>query len=260
MTRTRRRLTDDQLQEVLGLIKEADTVELKLTVPETDHRSAIVSLEMDPLDAQMRQVFFFDTPELALDAGGVVVRARRIQGRGDDSVVKLRPVVPGSIPERLRRSASFGVEVDAMPGGFVCSASMKGIPRVDVRSTILGGRRISALFSKEQRAFFKGHAPEGLTIDDLSVLGPIPLMKLRFKPKDFDRKLVAELWFYPNGTRILELSTKCLPAEAVQTALEARLYLTNHGVDVSGEQQTKTKSALEYFSRLLKQDQEPAAS
>jgi hypothetical protein len=252
-------MTDDQLREVLGLIKDADSVELKLTVPDSDHRSAIRSLDMDPLEAQMRQVYFFDTPELALNAGGVVARARRIQGRGDDSVVKLRPVVPDSLPERLRRSASFGVEVDAMPGGFVCSASMKGVPRVDVRSTILGGRRISALFSKEQRAFFKEHAPEGLKLDDLSVLGPITLMKLKFKPKDFDRKLVAELWFYPNGSRILELSTKCPPAEAVQTAVETRLFLTNHGVDVSGEQQTKTKSALEYFSRVLKQG-EAAAS
>jgi hypothetical protein len=260
MTKPRPRLTDEQLQEVLGLIKEADTVELKLTVPDTDHRSAIRSLEMDPLEAQMRQVFFFDTPELALNAGGVVARARRIQGRGDDSVVKLRPVVPGSLPERLRRSASFGVEVDAMPGGFVCSASMKGVPRQDVRATVLGGRRVSGLFSKEQREFFKTHAPEGLTMDDLSVLGPITLMKLKFKPKEFDRKLVAELWFYPNGSRILELSTKCLPSEAVQTAVEARLFLSNHGVDVSGEQQTKTKSALEYFSRLLKQGQESAAS
>jgi hypothetical protein len=137
---------------------------------------------------------------------------------------------------------------------------MKGVPRQDVRATVLGGRRVSGLFSKEQREFFKTHAPEGLTMDDLSVLGPITLMKLKFKPKEFDRKLVAELWFYPNGSRILELSTKCLPSEAVQTAVEARLFLSNHGVDVSGEQQTKTKSALEYFSRLLKQGQESAAS
>ena len=47
---------------------------------------------MDALDAQIRQIFFFDTPDLALDAHGVVVRARRIQGKGDDAVVKLRPV------------------------------------------------------------------------------------------------------------------------------------------------------------------------
>jgi len=35
---------------------------------------------MDPLDAQIRQVFSFDTPDLALNAKGVVVRERRVQG------------------------------------------------------------------------------------------------------------------------------------------------------------------------------------
>ena len=54
---------------------------------------------MDPLEAQIRQVFFFDTPDLALNEAGVVVRARRVQGKGDDSVVKLRPVVPDRAPE-----------------------------------------------------------------------------------------------------------------------------------------------------------------
>src|SRR6266566_5081686 len=81
---------------------------------------------MDPLDAQIRQVFFLDTPDLSLYERGVVVRARRVQRKGDDSVVKLRPVVPAELPDELRRSPSFGVEVDAMPGGFVCSGSMKG--------------------------------------------------------------------------------------------------------------------------------------
>ena len=81
---------------------------------------------MDPLEAQIRQVFFFDTPDLALDQPGVVVRARRIQGKGDDSVVKLRPVVPERPARRAARSPAFRVEVDALPGGFVCSASLKG--------------------------------------------------------------------------------------------------------------------------------------
>ena len=52
---------------------------------------------MDPLDAQIRQVFFFDTPELALNNAGVVVRARRVQNKGNDSVVKLRPIVPDAL-------------------------------------------------------------------------------------------------------------------------------------------------------------------
>ena len=60
------RLTDEQLGELLELVKGADSVELKLTVPD-DQRSTVAALGMDPLDAQIRQMFFFDTPELALN-------------------------------------------------------------------------------------------------------------------------------------------------------------------------------------------------
>ena len=60
--------------------------------------STIAALGLDPLGAQIRLVSFFDTPDLALSRAGVVVRARRVQGRGDDSVVKLRPVEPHELP------------------------------------------------------------------------------------------------------------------------------------------------------------------
>ena len=50
---------------------------------------------------------------------------------------------------------------------------------------------------------------------------------------------------------ILELSTKCAPSEAFQVAAETRAFLTQSGVDVTGEQETKTKKALEYFSNRL---------
>ena len=59
-------LSEAQLQELLALTKQADTVELKLTVPDANQRSAVMSLGMDPLEGQIRQVVFFDTPELAL--------------------------------------------------------------------------------------------------------------------------------------------------------------------------------------------------
>src|SRR5215207_9070570 len=117
----------DDIGELVALIRGADTVELKLTVPEQDQRSTVTALGMDPIDAQIRQVFFFDTPDLALNDAGVVVRARRVQRKGEDSVVKLRPVVPDELPAKLRRSPAFGVEVDAMPGRYVCSASLKHV-------------------------------------------------------------------------------------------------------------------------------------
>ncbi len=246
------RLSDDDLARVAALIEGSDSVELKLTVPETEHSTTVAALEMDPLEAQIRQAFFFDTPDLTLYERGLVVRARRVQRKADDSVVKLRPVVPSELPNRVRRSPEFGVEVDAMPGGFVCSGSMKGTPKSDVRETILGKERLQRLFTKEQRAFYDEHAPEGLALDDLSVLGPIFVLKLKFAPKGFDRRMVAEMWLYPDGSRILELSTKCAPGEAFDVAAEARAFLTGRGVDLGGEQETKTRKALEFFSKRLK--------
>jgi hypothetical protein len=245
-------LSDKDLERMLGLIKGADSVELKLTVPESDQRSTVVALGMDPLEAQIRQVFFFDTPDLALNKQGVVVRARRVQGKGDDSVVKLRPVVPDELPADLRKSPNLVGEVEAMPGGFVCSASMKGkLGTADVKEVRAGDRPIRKLFSKEQRSFFAAQAPEGLELDGLSLLGPIFVLKLNFSPKGYGRKMVAELWLYPDNSRILELSTKCAPSEPFQVAAETRAFLTERGIDLSGDQQTKTKTALEFFSKEL---------
>jgi hypothetical protein len=237
---------------MLGLLKDSDSVELKLTVPEHDHRSAVAALGMDPLEAQIRQVFFFDTPDLALDEQGVVVRARRIQGKGDDSTVKLRPVVPTELPAELRASSDFRVEVDALPGGFVCSGTLKRtLDSGHVKKTVTGDRPLRKLFSKQQRAYFAEHT-KGVELDDLSLLGPIFVLKLRFTPEELGRRMVAEMWIYPDGSRVLELSTRTETNEAFQVAVEAREYLAGRGIDLSGEQQTKTKKALEYFAGALK--------
>ena len=141
-------LSDEQVAEVLALIKHSKTVELKVTVPEGSYRSTALALGIDALQAQLRQVVFFDTPDLALNKSGVVVRARRSQGAADDTVIKLRPVVPENLPGELRALPEFGIEVDALPGGFVCSASFKGeLTKNRVRDVMLGQRPISKLFT-----------------------------------------------------------------------------------------------------------------
>jgi len=254
MTTEPQPMSGEEIAKILALTNEADSVELKLMVPEVAQRSAITALDLDPLEGQIRQVFFFDTKELDLNKAGLVARARRTQGRADDTVVKLRPVVPHEIPEELRRLPDFDVEVDALPGGYVCSASYKGeLERPEVREATLGMRPIRKLFSTGQRSFFEEHAPNGLTIDDLAVLGPINVFKLKFEPKGLNRRMVAELWLYPDGAMILELSTKCAPNEAFQVAAEATAFLTEHKIVLGGEQQTKTATALKFFADELKQ-------
>jgi hypothetical protein len=242
----------EQLAELLPMLESADSVELKVSVPEVRRRSAVEGLRLDPMDAQLRQVVFFDTPDLALNRAGVVVRARRIQRKPGDTVVKLRPFRPELLTPSLRRSESFGVEIDAMPNGFVCSGSMKVEVDDATLKTELAERRLQRLLTKQQRAFYSAHAPDGLELDDLEILGPINALKLKFSPPDFPgRRFVAELWDYPDGSRILELSTKCAPAEAFQIATQTKAYLASKGVDLFAEQQTKTRTALQFFANEL---------
>jgi hypothetical protein len=245
-------LVSADLRNLLRLVREADSIELKLTLPEGSYRSASAALGLDPLDAQIRQVYFFDTPDLTLNTAGLVARARRIQGKEGDSVVKLRPVEPAQLPEDVRRSPNFVVEVDAMPGGYVCSGAMKGSVQSEaVRTAAAGDRPLRKLFSREQRAFFAAHAPGDLTLDDLSVLGPIFVLKLKVQPDAFSRRITTEMWIYPDGERVVELSTKCLPGEGLDVAEEVSAFLTAKGIELGGHQQTKTKTALEFFSAEL---------
>jgi hypothetical protein len=246
------RLTGEQLASLLHSLGHADSVELKLTVPESSQRSTLAALEVDPLDAQIRQVFFLDTPGLDADRAGVVVRARRVQRSDADTVVKLRPVEPRMLSERVRHTRGFGVEVDAMPGGHVCSASLKHALRNGaVRRSVTGQKPLGRMFSEDQHAFFAEHAPPGLTIDDLSVLGPIFVLKLKLPKGDLGRRIVVEMWLYPDGARILELSTKCAPEETLDVAAQVRQHLEALGIEVSAQQQTKTRTAMQFFAAEL---------
>ncbi len=252
-------LTADDLAKVFGLLKGADTAELKVSVPSPAQRSTITGLPIDPVEAQPRQVFFFDTPDLALNKAGIVVRARRVQGGRGDTVVKLRPVVPAELPKELRLSGALTVEVDVVPGGFVCSASFKGrTTGEDIAAAVTGQIPLRKIFSKEQRAFFAERAPAGIDLDSLSILGPTFILKTTFTPDELRRRIVAEMWLYPDGSRILELSTKCLPNEAFQVAAEARAYLASRGIKVgSGQQQTKTRAALDFYVKELRKAAAP---
>jgi hypothetical protein len=108
------------------------------------------------------------------------------------------------------------------------------------------------LFSPEQRTFYAAHAPRGLDLDALTVLGPINVAKTKFELDDqLGRTAKGELWFYPDGSRILEISMKCPPDKALDRAAQAMAALTRRGITLTGEQETKTRKALQYFAHQL---------
>ena len=247
-------LSRAQISEVMTILKDVGSVELKLVAPMHTHRATIAKLGLDPIEAEVRQVYFFDTPNLDLNKAGVVVRARRIAGGAGDTVVKLRPVDPAAIDTELRRSESFKTEVDVVPGGFVCSGSFKGrCTAQEVRDAVGGKMPLDTLFSKEQRAFYKAHAPKGVALRGLATFGPTFVLKARLWVKQLQRRLVVEMWLFPDGSRNLEISTKSQPAEAFQVAAELKAFLAQVGIDLTGNQQTKTRAAMEFFKPEVRQ-------
>jgi len=235
----------DQLAGLLEILPDVDAVELKLTVPDTDQRPLMGVLGIDPMTAEIRQVAFLDTPDLRLSAAGLVVRARRTQRKPGDVTVKMRPMLPADAPAALRKLKGFKVEVDASPTGYTCSCSLTAEVRDRKAKELMAGtRELTALLDDQQRALLVERLPEGVTPGDLRVLGPVQLLKCKFVPKGFSRKLVAEMWLLPGGRRIIELSTKCAPGDAFRVAAETKVFLATHGVDLTAPQETKTKSVL----------------
>ncbi|MFI2365777.1 hypothetical protein [Promicromonospora sp. NPDC019610] len=235
----------EQLSGMLAILPDVDSVELKLTVPDDFQRSAVRILGIDPLDAVLRQVAFVDTPDLRLSSAGVVLRARRTQRKPADLTVKLRPAMPHDVPDGYRGHDGFKVELDASPAGYTCSCSLTvEAPDRRVRKVMLGSRGIHGLLDDDQRALLGERMPEDVQADDLVVLGPINLIKCRFRAKGYRRRMVAELWGLPDGSRILELSTKAPPEEAFQAAAETKAVLAGKGLDLGTPQETKTRAAL----------------
>jgi len=246
-----RPLEDQRIAEALRRLEDVERVEFKLTVRDTERASAIEALDLDVLDAELRQVVFFDTPDLRLSRAGVVVRARRIR-KGGDTTVKVRPVSVDALPRKLRRSRSFSVELDAMPGALVTSGSLtEEIDNDDIKDVLRGTRRIRKLFRSKQRSFFEEHAPRTLDLNALVPFGPINVARMKFVPRNFGRReMTAELWFYSDGSRLLEISTKCPPDVAFRVLAECRALLARHGISREGMQETKTRKALDYFSKI----------
>jgi hypothetical protein len=59
------------------------------------------------------------------------------------------------------------------------------------------------------------------------------------------------MWKHPDGSRILKPPTKGGPGEAFQVSAEAKAFLAGRGIDLSGEQQAKTRTTLEFFAGEL---------
>lgn len=238
----------DEVAALFARLESVGSVELKMTVP-SEQRMALRELRVDVLEGMIREVVFFDTPDLALFRQGVVLRARRTQHAPEDTVVKLRPTMPAELPAPVRDSPNLKTEMDVTRGSFVVSASLKGTRKPGtLHSTLDGERPLEKCFTKEQRAFFAEHVPTGVRWSDLVPLGPVFVVLIKAAPAGLARRLTIEQWNYPGEIPLIELSTKTPPGEVIQAFREVSGFLGGHGLSAAGEQEPKTRRALEFFA------------
>ena len=140
-----------------------------------------------------------------------------------------------------------------MPGGFVCSASFKGLSSgQEVLEVSAGTLPLRKIFSKSS-APSTTNTPRRASRWTSCILGPTFLLKAKHQPKDFDRRITVELWLYPDGERILEISTKCLPDETFGSAGRSRTSWPR-GIVLGAEQAPKTKTSLEFYTAKLRRE------
>jgi hypothetical protein len=232
-----------------------DKVEIKVTVRPDQELRAERSMALNEDTAEVRIIYFYDTPQLDLFDAGVALRARLVKGDDDDSTVKFRPVEAANIAEEWKRLKGFKLEADCVGDRVVCSASLTGPQKRDEIDAVAKGKRpIEKLFSMNQERFLGEFYKGTVDFGRLRVLGPIRVLRWKLKQKGFAHELALEEWRLPDGDDLVEVSIKTSPGEAPQAQKDFDKHLRELGLDPHGAQETKTRTALKYFAKAARKE------
>lgn len=232
-------------EEIKADTLEGSRAELKVMVDEAaiDDVRAALGLEHDL--AQERAVWFYDSETLDLLGAGVILRARSVHGDDDDSTVKIRPLAAEEVDPVWFEEAGFKCEVDANPVAAASSCSFTTEQAEDqIEEAADGERDLDSLFSSEQEDFLAAHGPPDFKWSELAPLGPIDALVWKLESDDLPAALTAEHWQLP-GARMLEVSIKIDAGETQEGMEELLAWLADRDVPLAGEQESKTRRALE---------------
>lgn len=221
-------------------------VEIKVTIRENQELLATRALNLSEEKAQRREIYFFDTPSLALFEAGIILRARIVEDDPDNSTVKIRPIDPSHIAKAWKDMDDFKLEADWVGERKVCSASLDARQkRGEIDEVAAGGRELRKLFSAEQEQFLAAYTDTRIDFNSLIVLGPIKVLRWEHRYNDLDHEVCIEEWRLPmTGTDLIEISIKAPTGEANAAQGEFKKWLTLRGLSSDSQQETKTRVAL----------------
>lgn len=224
--------------------------ELKVTIDATEIARARSRLSLLNANSQTRRIWFFDTAALDLYEAGVIVRAREIDGDDDDSTIKLRPFSAAELASNFRKLDGLKCETDRAVDSATPACSLGADQdEGEIVAVDEGQRAIDQLYSSEQEDMLATYGP-GVTLDGLRALGPIPARVWTVRSSALPEKLTAELWYMPDGSQSLELSMRVDTSDADDGLDDLLGFVDDRGLDLSNEQESKTRRALDGFAGM----------
>jgi hypothetical protein len=112
-------------------------------------------------------------------------------------------------------------------------------------------RAIEKLFSAEQELLLAEMSPLRVDFQELRVLGPVDALRWDVKHEGLPYRITAEEWTLTAGWDLLEVSIKVPTAQASSASAAFDDFLKGLHLKPQGGQETKTRVALEFFSKQL---------
>ena len=226
-------------------------VELKLTLSDGGERVRD-RLHLAKSAGEKRSITFYDTTDLDLFEAGIVLRTRQIDGKPDDSTVKLRPLDPTLVDEEWFEENDFKCETDRTLARSVDSCSLSDRrDSADIDAVADGEDSIDSLFDSDQERFLEDYGSIGVDFDTLYVLGPAAARVWKIETDALPADVTVEIWRLPSR-EIIELSMKVEPDEADDAMKDLLAWVGRRRLHVASQADTKTRATLEEFAALAR--------
>jgi hypothetical protein len=221
--------------------------EIKLLVQGDKVPEAMAALKLTRPSNKHYQIYFVDTAEFRLDHAGLILRLRD-KGKGNtETTVKFRPEDPSkAIDEEWLPKLAREPEWLVGKGQNLSYSLEQEITGTELLRN--PSDNLDALFSAEQKAFFKWVMNEQFDPAGLNVFGPIAAEIWEWDKPAVGDKVSAELWKL-GDKQIFELSRKTKLDSLKKKAEDFEKAFQNKGVAVDLDPESKTKKALEYYSK-----------
>ena len=224
-----------------------ESTEIKLLVQRGKVPEAMAALKLTEPANKHYQIYFLDTADFRLNQTGLILRVRDKGKSKTESTVKFRPEDPSKPidQEWLRKLAR---ESEWLIGkGQNLSYSLEQ----EITGTELlrqPADNLDALFSGEQKEFFKLVMNEEFDPAKLKVFGPIAAEIWEWEEPAVGGKVSAELWKL-GDMQIFELSRKTKSDGLNKKAQDFENAFQHKGIAVDPNPESKTHKALEYYSK-----------